>query len=614
VNIEALTIAWEHVQASDARDGAVAPSVRRFAENPAEHLAGLHQELTAATYQPRPLTAVMIPKGDGSMRELQIPSARDRVVEKALQLGLNATLDHTLLFTSTAYRSGIGVGTAVRRLVELRNQGRASVVRADIHDCFPSIDRNRLLLRLEMLLPDPDLLDLIGALVRRPVRTEHRLVDRARGIPQGGALSPMLSNVVLDDIDRHLLRSGHQVVRYADDLAIATHSAEEAAQALASLRIAAERAGLELGEDKSMITSFQEGFHFLGEDFNERYPPYQPTGNRSEPTQRTLYVGRQGAGVRISRGRLIIDHDQNELLSIPTGHVERIVLSGAVGLSAGARSWALNNDIDVILLSRRGSFLGTVAGGHSDAGLLRAQLRVVDDPDQRLNAAREIVQGKLRNQEVLLLRFVGPDSAETVEQATNAIKAMHDQAVRAVAIDELRGVEGMAARSYWAGVRAIIPEVGFEGRHRRPPPDLINSALGYGYAVLLGECVAACHAVGLHPSFGLLHDEDARRPSLALDLMEEFRPLIVDQVVVELTRRRSLTAEHVRTDTARGGVLLTEKGRRRLTAGIEDRLLTTSHHFGSGHRTSYRRIIHLQASALNRLFRRGEPYEAIRWR
>ena len=158
------------------------------------------------------------------------------------------------------------------------------------------------------------------------------------------------------------------------------------------------------------------------------------------------------------------------------------------------------------------------------------------------------------------------------------------------------------------------PTSASRGRHRRPPPDLVNAALGYGYAILLGECVAACQGAGLHPSFGLLHAEDDRCPSLALDLMEEFRPLIVDQVVAELVRRRSLTAEHTRRDTARNGVLLTEKGRQRLTAGIEDRLLTMTHHLGSGHRVPYRRLIQLQASGLVRLFRRGEPYESVPWR
>ena len=507
LSTERLAEAWSHVLTNDAADGVVAPSIRRFAQAAGSNVERLATELATGTYRPRPLTSVSIPKADGSVRELQIPTARDRVVERALQKGLQPVLDPTLSFTSFAYRPGRGVVDAVRRVIELRESGLRAVVRTDIDDCFPSVDRNRLLLRLEQLIPDPPLLDLVASLVRRPVRQGHRQVDRLRGIPQGGALSPLLSNVALDGIDRHLLRKGHQVVHYADDIVIACPTSDDAEAARADARLAAERGGFRLGKDKTVVTDFESGFYFLGEEFNARYPPHLPTARRSEPTQRALYVGVQGAGLRISRGRIEVSKGDDELLSVPTGHVDRIVLSGSVGISSGARSWALYNDVDVVLLSRRGSFLGTINGGHSDATLLRGQLAVVDDEERRLQAAIAIVRGKLRNQQVLLTRFVEPRTAEPVAEAVDDIGLLDDQAVAADSLDVLLGVEGMAARRYWAGYGALLPDVGFEGRYRRPPPDLVNAALGYGYAILLGGCVAACQGAGLHPSFGLLRAE-----------------------------------------------------------------------------------------------------------
>ena len=612
--IPLLVSAWEHVERSDATDGVVAPSVARFASNAERHLEELRNELVTGSYRPRPLTPVRIPKRRGTYRELHIPSARDRVVERALQQGIQPVIDPTLSFSSYGYRPGLGVLDAIRRVVELREDGWRWVIRTDIADCFPSVDRNRLLLRLEQLITDPALLDVVATLIRRPVRSRYRLIDHQRGIPQGGALSPLLSNLMLDEVDRYLLARGHQVVRYADDLVITARTEDETVAALAAARLGAEREGFKLGKDKTMTTTFDDGFYFLGEEVNAKYPAHTPTATRSEPTQRALYVGLQGSHVRIDRGRLVVAKGDDELMTLPTGHVERVVLSGAVGLSSGARSWALNNDIDVVLLSRRGSYLGILSGGQSDSTLLRAQLAVVDDPQASLAAAKAMVAGKLRNQRTLLTRFVDPDTAETVATVTDDLLALDSQAGAAEGSDVLLGIEGMAARRYWEGLRVLLPDVGFEGRHRRPPPDLVNAALGYGYAILLGDCTGACHAAGLHPSFGLLHREADRRPALALDLMEEFRPLIVDQVVAELVRRRSLTLEHTRRDTARGGTLLTEKGRQRLTAGIEDRLLTMTHHLGSGHRVSYRRAIRLQAAALVRLFRYGEPYEAITWR
>ena len=225
-----------------------------------------------------------------------------------------------------------------------------------------------------------------------------------------------------------------------------------------------------------------------------------------------------------------------------------------------------------------------------------------------------MLSGKLSNQRTLLQRFVDPSCADGIAGAVDAIEVLGGQLEAAPSPEVALGVEGMASRRYWEGVRQLLPDVGFEARARRPPPDLFNSALGFGYAVLLAECVSACHGAGLHPSFGFLHRESGRRPSLALDLMEEFRPLVVDQVVIELVRRKSLTTDHVRLHSHGRGVLLTEKGRRRLLSGLEDRLLTVALHLRSGQRVSYRRSIQLQARALARAARYGDAYEAVLWR
>lgn len=609
-----LRAAWEHVHEADSADGFTAPSIQRFAQDVDANIRTLAEELASSGYRPRPLTPVSIPKADGT-RELHVPSARDRVVERALLGELGPFLDRRLSMSSFAYRPGTGVVDAIRRVAELRDAGWTWVVRTDIDDCFPSVDRNRLLLRLEQLVAEP-MLDLITSLVQRPIRYGHRLVDRQRGIPQGGALSPVLANLILDRLDRDLLGQGHQLVRYADDLAILARSRKEANDALAAARIAAERLGFSLGEDKTMIVSFEGGFYFLGEEVGPKYPPASPTARRTEPTRKTLYVGAQGARVRMERGRVVVATKNNkEALSVPSGHVARIVLAGSVGFSAGTRSWALANGISVTLLSRRGSYLGALVSGATDARLLRAQLAAsTPGSELSLSVARQIIDGKLQNQHTLLSRFVDPDSATVVSESQAQMKQLLVHIDSCSTPSELLGTEGMAARFYWEAVGALVPSGIFEGRASRPPPDVVNAALGYGYAILAGECTTACRIAGLDPSFGLLHAESGRRPSLALDLMEEFRPLVVDQVVVELCRRDTLSPDQVRADTARGGVLLTEKGRRALVAGIEDRLLTVSHHVATRTKLTYRRQIQVQARSLVRAILNGEPYQAVLWR
>lgn len=152
--VGALSRAWEHVRANDAEDGHLSASVRRFARNADERIATLHAEFCNGTYRPRPLTSVPIEKESGGTRVLHIGAARDRVVERALAAGLAPRLDPLFEPASFGYRAGIGVGDAVRHLCRLRDEGLAWVARTDIDDCFPTIDRDRLMVMLAVCVPD----------------------------------------------------------------------------------------------------------------------------------------------------------------------------------------------------------------------------------------------------------------------------------------------------------------------------------------------------------------------------------------------------------------------------------------------------------------------------
>ena len=214
------------------------------------------------------------------------------------------------------------------------------------------------------------------------------------------------------------------------------------------------------------------------------------------------------------------------------------------------------------------------------------------------------------------MRRIEPDTVDGLRAAIHDLESYIAMLMTAGTRDELLGVEGIAARSYFAALRGLLPiDIGFEGRVRRPPGDVVNAALSYGYAILVGECTTALVAAGLDPAVGLLHEDRGSRPSLALDLAEEFRPLVVDTVVLLLVRSRKLTVAHGRPVEQDRGVLLTEAGRTVLIEELERRLLTRVYHPGHGHKTSYRRCIHLQAQAIAAVVAgRTESYDPMLWR
>ncbi|WP_198047695.1 CRISPR-associated endonuclease Cas1 [Kutzneria sp. 744] len=594
-----LAQAWEQVRAKDAEDDQLSAGVRTFGDEADQRLAGLAEQLAGGMYLPGVLTELVMVTEDGGQRVLRVPAVRDRVVERALLSVLSPRLDPLLGPASFGFRPGLGVVDAVQALARLRDEGFGWVLRTDLHDCFPSVDLRRVRRLLEVLTSDGDLLGVLDLLLARAARRPGEQTLRpAHGLPQGSSLSPLLANLVLEDFDDRMRHAGFPLVRYADDIAVLASSEREAWEAARVASAAAKEIGMTLGADKTEIMSFDGGFCFLGEDFGPRYPPVVEL--RIEvPEQRTLYAGIQGSRARIEQGRVVVEHQDAEVLDVPAGHVARIVCSGAVGVSSGLRNWALSGGVELVFCSQRGRYLGQTVSGHlGRVERLRRQLACADDPERHLPLARSIVDIKIRKQAVLLQRLTRREQARELSEAVAAMRGYAAMAPQAMSRAEVMGLEGAAARAYFQAWAAIVPELGFSGRNRRPPLAVVNSALSFGYAVLLSEAVTALAAAGMDSSVGFLHTEQDGRPSLALDLMEEFRPLVVDQVVLELVRRNRLGPQHGHRDEERGGVLLTRAGREALLDGYERRMLTVTRGALPGFAGSLRRHLYRQAQVL----------------
>lgn len=397
------------VLAKDASDGVLQKKTKEFAEHLDDFLTELSESLRSGTYEPDPLLSFGIPKGtSGEVRTLHIPSIRDRVVERAVVNTITHRADLAMSPCSFVYRTGIGTDDAVDHLAKLRDAGYCYVLRTDIEDYFPNLNIEDALATLSPIAGCPRTIDLIR-LIARPRRARGERRTRNRGIAQGSCLSPLLANLALTDVDRAMGDAGYGYARFADDIVICSPHEPDLLEALELLDSLLTPRGLRLNQEKTAMTSFDEGFCYLGTDFSRSFPPVDPRHDikgRPDPDQ-VVYVGRDGARVHISQNRLIVDGaDGLPQVSIPRRAVSRIVLTGAVGLSSGARSWALYNDIDVIFLSRHGGYLGQLAGPRSTASARRllTQASFATDDDSRLPLARAIVRAKMRHQVSVLHR------------------------------------------------------------------------------------------------------------------------------------------------------------------------------------------------------------------
>ncbi|PZS33523.1 MAG: CRISPR-associated endonuclease Cas1 [Pseudonocardiales bacterium] len=484
------------------------------------------------------------------------------------------------------------------KVIEHRRAGLVWVVRADIDDCFPSIDRAALGVLLQGLLSTPTWELVARLLDRRSWSRGRRAPVDISGLPQGSPLSPAFANLALTSVDEALADEGLAFVRYGDDIAVLTRTRDDAEHALGVLRRAVERIAMRLGDDDTQIMSFEQGFVFLGEEFGPRYPPDVPGFRVQQPLERSLYVARPGCRVSVEEGQVRVSVDGEEILSAPTGHVARLVLFGPSGLSAGARSWALANDVPVVLCSQRGNYLGQLVGPPSQVTRRLRQADLRHDAAWRTKLGMGIVGAKLRHQITLLRRFVTPDAKDAVADTVAAIRRLADMLPDAATTEEVMGLEGAGARAYFECWPSLLPAgITFSGRNRRPPLDTLNSALGWSYTVLHGEAVAALCAAGLDPAIGIFHEPHDRQFTLASDLMEEFRPLVVDAAMFALIRASDLRDDHGR-HVDHGGVLLTAEGRGRVAGAYERRMVTVANGARVGFKGSYRRLLYIQAQQL----------------
>lgn len=315
-----------------------------------------------------------------------------------------------------------------------------------------------------------------------------------------------------------------------------------------------------------------------------------------DPDHRPVYVTEQGGYVGIKGGRLRVTKDSELLADSRLIDVAQLCLYGNVQVSAQALGELWSRGIPVLWFSYGGWLRGWATGEPSKFVELRRR-QVVVCAQGGFAIARELISGKIRNCRTLLRRNARTDVAGVVEQLAKLAR----QAERSERFDELLGIEGTAARLYFGAFTKMVATAQYpmvadfdlNGRGRRPPPDLLNCVLSFCYSLLTKDLVAVCLGVGLEPFLGVMHRPRFGRPALALDLAEEFRPLIADSTAVNLINNGELKEGYF--SRRNRGVVLTADGRRKVIRAYERRLDTSVTHPTFRYKITYRRVLDVQA-------------------
>ena len=261
-----LRAAWEKVKANRGSGGIDGQSLEEFEQRLDEHLHRLHEDLRTDRYQPLPVRRVDIPKAGkpGESRPLGIPAIFDRVCQQALLNRVEPIFEPLFDDSSFGYRPGRSAKDALRKLWREIEAGAEWIVDADLKDYFGSIDHDKLMTLLAQRVADGRVLTLIERMLTAGAMENGRLFPTTQGTPQGGVVSPLLSNILLTPFDREMRRRGYQLTRYADDWAVTCGSRREADAALRCARKILATLGVQLNVQKTRIVHVRRGFAFLG--------------------------------------------------------------------------------------------------------------------------------------------------------------------------------------------------------------------------------------------------------------------------------------------------------------------------------------------------------------
>jgi CRISPR-associated protein Cas1 len=328
--------------------------------------------------------------------------------------------------------------------------------------------------------------------------------------------------------------------------------------------------------------------------------PPRPGGDDSE----VLVVQTPGAQIGQRGDQLIVSVKGDEQRKLPGQQVRAIYCFGAVQITAQAVETCLELGIDVSYFSPAGRFLGLLRGlPASGVDARRGQYRLFELPGVRLQLAREVIRAKIHNQRVMLMR-----NGDVPDRVVQLLASFRDSTESARGLTELLGIEGSAAALYFEQFESMLKQregwkFDWRGRNRRPPRDPVNALLSLGYSMLAKELTGVCHSVGLDPFLGFMHQPRYGRPALALDLMEEFRPLVADSVAISLINRGELGPEDFIRSA--NGTFLNDRGRKPFWEAWFRRLDTEVSHPEFSYKMAYRRMLEVQARQLWR-FVRGE--------
>jgi CRISPR-associated protein Cas1 len=326
----------------------------------------------------------------------------------------------------------------------------------------------------------------------------------------------------------------------------------------------------------------------------------------------TFYINQNDCLLKKVDERLIVVKEREKIIDIPMIKITQVVILGRVTVTPEVFYELSNRNIGLCFLNEYGRYKTRLEPPLSKNVILRiAQYKNNFDENLKNKLAKALVNGKLTNYRMALLQLQRENKEIDILSEINLLKEMVKKVNISEDLDQIRGYEGCGSAAYFKCFPKMIknPDFVFNKRERHPPPDSMNALLSLGYTLLRMDIESAVNMVGFDPYIGYLHCDRYGRASLALDLMEEFRPLVVDSCIIQMINRKQMTSDDF-TEEFAGSVLLKEESRKTFFKCYEQRKQTEFKHPYFNYKVNYQKCFELQARILAK-YLTGETEEYI---
>lgn len=309
-----------------------------------------------------------------------------------------------------------------------------------------------------------------------------------------------------------------------------------------------------------------------------------------------LYVCEQGASIGLADNRFQIKCRDGMVKSIPAEALEVIEVFGKVQITTQCIEECLKRGVNILYYSTNGAYYGRlISTNHVNVQRQRLQAERTKDLDFRIAFSKRLIDAKIRNQ-IVVMRGYARHGNYNVERSVVEMQNMYKKLENAKSIEQVMGYEGTAAKTYFRELgRMIDPQFAFSGRTRRPPKDPFNSLISLGYSIILNEFYGKIEGKGLNPYFGVMHSDHEKHPTLASDLMEEWRAVLIDSLALSMLNGHELCKDDFYTETEQPGVFLEKDGFKKYIQKLENKFRTETRYLSYiDYSVSFRRAMDLQ--------------------